>query len=147
MHILATFNCQITREKGIVDFVASQKCVDVVVDIGWFETWEQQLPVTCSLCSYRSSCGTKVVHAANRKGGPSDKLCEIADSPVRFEFDVWRHFVFPVSRNKQEGKGDIHKTIQRHYRTTTNALWHFFAHIVRFQVHLLIHKRRLFFKS
>lgn len=70
---------------------------------------------------------------------------------VRFKFDVWRHFVFPVSRNKQEGKGDIHKTTQRHCRTTTNAhLWHFFAQIARFQVKLLIHKqqvKRLFFKS
>lgn len=35
---------------------------------------------------------------------PGNKVFEIADDPVSFDDDVWKHFVFPVSRNEKKEK-------------------------------------------
>lgn len=39
---------------------------------------------------YRSSSRTKVVHGANEKGEPRDKVCKIAAS---FNSEMWKHVV------------------------------------------------------
>lgn len=44
----------------------------------------------------RSSSRAKVADAARGKREPRDKVCEMADAPVSFKFDMRKHFSFQL---------------------------------------------------
>lgn len=73
-------------------------------------TWDLYSFCSARLCRSRSRL--KVADAASGHLEPSDKICEIAEAPAKFESAMLKHFAFTCVKRWEKGDRQAENNMQ-----------------------------------